>query len=89
MDYKITKLDRRYNGYYMYEYFVEPWARDRLEAAQQLIALRNWCWETYGSSAELEYTKRGDTWAWESTYDKKRIYLKSSKELMLFKLRWT
>lgn len=88
MKYKITKLDRRYNGYAFYQYMIEPFTRDSAEGPLQFIDVRNWCWATYGPSAELGWTYRDTAWAWDTEYNRKRIYLKSKAELTLFALKF-
>ena len=88
MKYKITKLDRRHSGHGFYEYYIEPIARKLPDVAEDLKELRNWCWATYGPGAELGWTYKGDIWAWDTEYKKKRIYLKSQAELALFTLKF-
>ena len=89
MNYKITKLDRRHNGYNFYKYSISPNTCLLPESAELLKELRNWCWATWGPGAELGFTYKGDTWAWDTEYQKKRIYLKSDAELTLFTLKFT
>ena len=89
MKYKITKLDRRHNGYTFYKYFIDPTAVYSPEKIGDFVDLRNWCWDTYGPSAELGFTRKGSLWAWDTEYKKKRIFLKSDQELTLFTLKYT
>ena len=88
MKYKITKLDKRHSGHSFYQYMIEPFTRDTIEGPLQFIEVRNWCWATYGPSAELGWTYKGATWAWDTEYRRKRIYLKSQAELTLFALKF-
>ena len=87
-DYKVTKLDKRHNGYSFYKYSISPAVFERGRAAELIIELRNWCWATYGPSTELGFTKRGDKWAWETDYGKRRIYLQSDAELTFWQLKF-
>ena len=91
MDYKITKLDKRYNGYLFYKYAVKPIWRPEYtylssEYDQLFVKVRNWCWEIYGSSTELGLLSRNKHWAWDTKY--RRIYLKYDEELAFFKLKF-
>lgn len=88
MKYKVTRLDRRHTGYSFYAYSIAPTVRTMPETADLLVELRNWCWSTYGASAEIHYTRRGSTWAWDTEHGRKRIYLKSDQELALFMLKF-
>jgi len=87
-DYKVTKLDRRHNGYNFYKYSISPNRINRIENMELLIELRNWCWATYGPSAELGFTKRGATWAWDTEHSNRRIYLQSDAELTFWQLKF-
>ena len=88
MNYKITKLDRRHNGYSFYKYSISPNTVDLIKGAELLIKVRNWLWETYGPSAELGLTKRGAIWAWDTEFNNRRLYLQSDAELTMFKLKF-
>jgi hypothetical protein len=86
MKYKITKLDRRHNGWNRFKYLIMPY--DNSIGIEPLNQARNWLWATYGPSCELSYSKLGDLWAWDTEYSRKRIYLKSDEELALFALKF-
>ena len=89
MKYTVTKLDRRHNGYGKFKYHIVPkdlWKSD--ESEDRLRTLRNWCWATFGPASELEYGVTEDVWGWDTSYGKKRIYLKSDEELVLFNLKF-
>jgi len=88
MTYKITKLDRRHNGFTFYKYSISPNTVDQIKGSELLVQLRNWCWATFGPSAELGFTRRGSIWAWDTEHGNKRIYLQSDAELVLFNLKW-
>jgi hypothetical protein len=89
MSYKITKLDRRHNGYTWYKYYITPGNFEYHESRRLLTDLRNWCWDTYGPSAELGWNQEGSLWAWDTEHNNKRIYLKSDAEMTLFKLKYS
>jgi hypothetical protein len=99
--FRINKLDRRYNGskYYSYVASISGFTfKDRNNSLIFFSAVREWCIETWGLSAELDIqtiklrfgSSSIDTWCWMSDFsnDKFRIYLKSSAEVTLFKLKW-
>ena len=88
MKYKVTKLDKRHNGYTWYKYYITPTSRDYIECRMDLIEVRTWCWHTYGPSAELGWNVKDSKWAWDTEYKYKRIYLKSDEELTLFTLKF-
>jgi hypothetical protein len=74
--------------------FTYNWKGTRFDEA------REWCWETFGASTELDIWEekdgptdvRNDKWAWDrGQYNKTFrciIYLKSDQECNWFKLRW-
>ena len=88
MKYKVTKLDRRMNGYGFYKYHISPVSRDYYDCREDLSAVRNWCWETYGPSTELGWSLNRNVWCWDTEYKYKRIYLASDAELTLFTLKF-
>jgi len=84
---KKRKLDKRHSGYGEYTYYVDFLYKEN----QEFYDMRNWCWDTWGPSCELDMIKNVSTkgeWAW--IYDKwrKRILLKSEKEYNWFCLKW-
>ena len=89
MKYKITKLDKRFSGHTLYKYSVSPSTYEYTQSKIDLIAVRNWCWATYGPSAELGWNSPGSIWAWDTEHGNKRIYLKSDEELTLFALKFS
>jgi hypothetical protein len=88
MSYKITRLDRRHNGYQWYQYSVSPNTVDRIVGTYLLNDARNWMWATYGPSSELNWTTKEKVWAWDTEHGKQRIYIKSDAELALFQLKF-
>lgn len=82
----IIKLDRRYTGSEMFKYCVDfGWLENK-----KFTEVRQWCWETFGASAEIMYARvhyKDAKYAWMSDRSL-RVYLKSDQELEWFKLRW-
>ena len=89
MNYRVTKLDRRHNGYNFYKYSISPNTVDQIKGGELLIKVRNWLWSTYGPSAEIGLTQRGSIWAWDTEFGHRRIYIKGDEELAMFKLKFS
>ncbi len=84
---RLKKLDRRMNGYGNFKYAT----KFRRRADQdKFIEIRNWCWEQWGPSCELEFwnEQRNPAWAWAMTEFETKIYVASEKEASWFTLRW-
>lgn len=99
MNYKVKKLDSRYNGYPYFSHMIQPnrsmssapytvlWERQN-----EFITMREWFWTTFGPSRELKFYRAADPacvdlgWAWDSEHNL-RIYVKE-KELHWFLLKW-
>lgn len=89
----IKTLDKRMNGYGDFKYGVDFYkSKDR-----PFDEVRQWCWETFGPSTELDIWEvrdgtRNEKWAWDrGNYNKSFrciIYLKDDQEMNWFKLRW-
>lgn len=94
---KFKKLDRRMNGYGDFTYAVD-FASSPMGA--KFNDVRQWCWETFGPSCELDIWDvldrpddvRNERWAWDrGQYNKTWrciIYLATDQEANWFKLRW-
>ena len=79
-NYRVIKLDRRYNGANHFRWAVDPGpvalTLNRYASAKNtdFIRLRIWCWEQWGPSAELSCAtsmrelNQGEQlkWAWDS-----------------------
>ena len=83
---KVKKLDSRFAGGYAFKYCIEF----NYKQHERFIALRNWCWETWGPSYELKFhkTENPEVWAWITDNYRTRIYFKSEQEVNWYKLRW-
>ena len=58
MNYKVTKLDRRHNGYNIMKYIVEvDWnlGESKDDRIQFFKDTRAWLWENYGPGTELKF----------------------------------
>ena len=84
---RLRTIDRRMNGYGQFKYFVE--LRKEYDRSA-FIAIRNWCWEQWGPSCELEFYEEevNPHWAWNVTEFRTRIYIASDKEASWFMLKW-
>jgi hypothetical protein len=88
-NYKITKLDRRYNGHENFKFMAEPFfttptVRAGNAKAELFNDMRIWCWQQWGPACELHLRRHvPNVWCWESEYSKMRIYLQGDPELVL------
>lgn len=97
---EIKKLDKRNKGHEHFKYFV----RTSILKGPNYHEIREWCWQTWGSSKELIDWVNDDAlskgvdpkplfcqnqhWTWQNDEYYRRIYLKGDAELMMFKLKW-
>ena len=83
---KTITLDKRYNGFEFFKYAVNFHRSEK----NQFIAIRNWCWQTWGPSCEIENFSlaKDPVWAWESSQWNTRLYFQSEKELNWYNLKW-
>lgn len=86
---KIGKLDKRHNGHKNFKYHVRFYTINR----DKFVDVRNWCWKTWGPSAELEtldllqkYTDH--KWSWVCDKYTTKIFLRSDDEYQWFLLKW-
>lgn len=84
----MKTLDRRMTGHDDFEKCVD-FGNHNID---RFIEVRNWCWEQWGSSCEFEYRKKlsdpNPSWCWLTDEWRIRIYLRSTKEVSCFLLRW-
>lgn len=85
---KVKKTDRRTSGHEDFKRFVE-FSNDEQE---KFINCRNWCWDQWGPSCELEFWEtiknKNPAWCWLVDNWRIRIYLATEKEAQWFYLRW-
>lgn len=101
----FKKLDKRNTGFNHWNYYVNRSVRNTItypslyERQQLFFKWREWCWQTWGPSKELEDwledtkqdktpTSHNEHWCFQNTDYATRIYLRSDKELSLFLLKW-
>ena len=102
---KFTKIDKRHKGYSYFEFytdwFYEPWYSNHALSLQRFYMIRDWCWQTWGSSKEInnwitdvnyefqyDLHSQNEHWSWGHEDLKPRIYLRTEKELSLYLLKW-
>jgi hypothetical protein len=104
MNLTIKKTDKRHTGGGQWKWLVIVERRPAvpygspamIQKTQDLNEIRDWCWQTYGASCELEFwlrvpedgQKRNEKWCWHTNYDNFKIYLRTDKEVNWFKLKW-
>jgi hypothetical protein len=103
MKFEIKKTDRRHTGSQEWQYIaiinqeLYSGRAGRIDRMANLNKVRDWCWETYGPSCELEFwlavnsEKKepvNEKWCWHTNYDNFKIYLRTDKEVNWFKLKW-
>ena len=97
MKLKLTKLDKRNNGYGTWKFYVELKLLDK-NYGVDLCNVREWCWTHWGPSKELDaYTQHdlfdgvscsNPRWCWQHDEYRTRIYLRDEAESIAFALKW-
>ena len=107
---KVTKTNGKYNCYPEFKYAMSvdyskraPSRNEGILLKQEWFTVREWCWETWGASKELEdwlidshlainemdkLVGHNAHWCWQNNNYSTKIYLATDKELNWFKLRW-
>lgn len=90
--YKIIKLDRRHKGNGVFDYFIDFLAARQLpidKRNEDFVTIRNWCWESWGPSQELDWVgwDTGTRWAWWREPGRASIYF-NEPELAAYLLQW-
>jgi len=101
MSFKLVTLDGRHLGHQLFKYSVK--LRYNIDSEEDFIKIREWCWNTFGPSMELDlwmdirYSQsKGDPkWSWHAPRTSylnsrplPRIYLASDRQAAEFLLRW-
>jgi hypothetical protein len=86
---KLKKLDARMSGHGSFTHFMEYKFND----SAKFINCRNWCWQQWGPSCELEFWfKNKDTanqhWCWMMDQWRVRVYFKTEAEAQWFGLKF-
>lgn len=93
----LEQLDRRHNGHSRFKYRVMIGGEDRFDRTQNLNEIRDWCWQIWGSSGELDNSwtrhfkdRRTVVWCWRYDLSERGgyIYLKDDEQASFFKLKW-
>lgn len=107
---KVKKANGKFNCYPHFMYVLTVDYKKKMSSRNENIILkqewfevREWCWETWGASKELDswLTDRNlainemdklvghnAQWCWQNDTYSTRIYLATDKELNWYKLRW-
>lgn len=76
------------NGYGNFTHFVDFRKIER----NKFLEIRNWCWEQWGPSCELEHwvaiESGNPSWAWDNREYDMRIYLAEQQQVSWYILRW-
>lgn len=97
---EVKKLDKRNTGHEFFKYYIK-FSSIR---GPDLHELREWCWQTWGSSKEMQdwvhdnarqnavvpkqVSCQNAHWCWQNDEYYRRIYLASDQELLMYKLKW-
>ena len=96
MTIKVKKLDKRNTGYGKFKYAVTSTSL----YAKEFYEIRAWMWDTWCASKELkdwmldyrialaDVGCQNEHWCWQSDEYNRRLFLRTDKELVLFRLRW-
>jgi len=97
----VKKTDKRHTGADRFKYFVDIRGANYDEwklTKEKFFELRQWCWETWGPSREVDqyssieggYTEdQNHAWSWINDQHRSRIYLGNKEEAAHFTLKWT
>jgi hypothetical protein len=83
----LKKLDRRMSGYSKFTHYMEY----SIKESAEFIRCRNWCWEQWGPSCELDFWYKHEPnqhWCWMTDQYRVRVYLKTEAEAQWFSLKW-
>lgn len=101
MQIKVRKTDKRHTAHNRFAYYVEIKAVEPLEyklVMEKFFELRQWCWETWGASREVDqYSSleggwsedQNPLWAWVNDDHRARIYIAKPEQAAHFTLKWT
>ena len=98
-EFKIKKMDSRYNGAKHFKYIIDYGGKYSNNLTFQIH--RNWWFDGYGPSCEIEAWERlklhntdtewciVDTWAWDTEFGNRKIYVKDDDTLSFFVLKFS
>ena len=97
MLFRVRKLDARFSGSEFFTHMVEyqKLGLTRVTRAALFLEHREWCWETFGPSCELDLIPETvssqefgmPAWAWQTEHGLFRLYF-NEKQLAWFQLKW-
>ncbi len=94
-DYRITKLDKRYNGHQLFRYRVSPFATNfphyHNNNSKMFRDAFWWAWDQWGPSLPLHMVTADDdfVWSWSSEEYRKQVFFKDDEQLTLFVLAFS
>ena len=98
-EFKIKKTDSRYKGANHFKYIIDYGGKYSNNLTFQIH--RNWWFDGYGPSCEIEAWERlksnntdtewciVDTWAWNTEFGNRKIYVKDDNTLSFFVLKFS
>ena len=100
MKINVKQTDGRFKGSRYFKYYVDLECQYAETNEKNFFAVREWCWETYGPSKEIDSWLRdknkssdiisqNQKWCWHNDAYTARIYLRTNKEADWFTLKWT
>ncbi len=84
---KTGKLDRRHKGHDLFRYYAQFGHSE----VDEFVKVREWCWQTWGSSCEIEILDRINKklkWAWVNDQYNTRLYFETENEYSWFLMKW-
>lgn len=96
----VKKTDKRHTGSDRFKYYVQIQGSNYTEwklTKEKFFELRQWCWETWGPSREVDqYTTtdgsyiedQNHAWSWVNDQHRARLYLGGKEEATYFTLKW-
>ena len=106
MEYTLTKANGKYKCFPEFKHVIYVEKKtlkyiDPVERKQRFFALREWCWETWGPSKELndwllarklpdeQLVSQNQHWCWQNDEYYSRIFLRDDPDLAWLMLRWS
>ena len=109
--FRVRKLDKRNTAYPHFSHSIEEnvyrtarttWIRAGVDEHKEInfFTLREWFWESFGSSKEFRYWQAhqdpnvikvnrsdNDQWCWDTEFGKQKIYV-TEQVLTAFNIKW-
>jgi hypothetical protein len=86
---KTGRLDRRHTGHGNFKFYADF----TMSIAEDFVAVREWCWNNFGPSCEMDLwgrmkETRNPKWCWINDDYKMRLYFADDQVFNWFILRW-